>query len=346
MIGIHDSPGSFSDRWIEACVQKSTPFTRLNCNSTDILHQCEGMSAVFWHWTLNKPQEELVARQIIAALELKGILVFPNYASCCHYDDKVAQKYLLDAIGAPFAATWVFINRDEAMEWIACTTWPKVFKLRCGAGSSNVRLVRSRREAEEICRRAFGRGFHARPSYLNDARTRLRKTKGWPELWQKLKRAPQTLVTTLAVRRRMPRQQGYVYFQEFLPGNNFDTRVTIIGNRAFGFTRRNRPDDFRASGSGQLVYEVALIDKRSLEIAFHVAERLGVQSLAFDFLFDRTHAPQIVEISYCYAASAVQACRGYWDRGLCWHEGHVWPQDAILEDVLAALESQKEKAMF
>ena len=37
-----------------------------------------------------------------------------------------------------------------------------------------------------------------------------------------------------------------MYFQEFLPGNAFDTRITAIGNRAFGFLRENRPRDFRA----------------------------------------------------------------------------------------------------
>lgn len=28
-------------------------------------------------------------------------------------------------------------------------------------------------------------------------------------------------------------QSGYVLFQEFLPGNSYDTRVTVIGDRAF-----------------------------------------------------------------------------------------------------------------
>ena len=45
------------------------------------------------------------------------------------------------------------------MDWIATATWPKVFKLRCGAGSSNVKLVRSRSEAEAFCTTAFNRGF-------------------------------------------------------------------------------------------------------------------------------------------------------------------------------------------
>src|SRR6185503_17089802 len=43
---------------------------------------------------------------------------------------------------------------------------------------------------------------------------------------------------------------GYILLQEFLSNNKFDTRVTVIGNRAFAYRRFNRPNDFRASGSG------------------------------------------------------------------------------------------------
>ncbi|HLP76330.1 MAG TPA: hypothetical protein VK327_05365, partial [Candidatus Paceibacterota bacterium] len=86
MIGIHDSPGSYSDRWIERCLQREIPFKRLNCLSSDVMRQCAGFSAVLWHWTLMSLEEPLVARQIIAALEQAGILVFPSTATCWHYD--------------------------------------------------------------------------------------------------------------------------------------------------------------------------------------------------------------------------------------------------------------------
>ena len=30
----------------------------------------------------------------------------------------------------------------------------------------------------------------------------------------------------------------------------------------------------------------------------------------------------------------VYSCPGYWDAKLNWHEGHFWPQDTILIDLL------------
>ena len=337
MIGIHDSPGSYSDRWIEWCLENQVPFKRLNCLSTDVVRQTADLDAVLWHWTLLSVEELLVARQIIAALEQAGILVFPSTPTCWHYDDKVGQKYLLESIGAPLIPTWVFTNRAEAEEWIAQATWPKVFKLRCGASAENVRLVRSASQAEALCRKAFGPGFAGSAGYLYDAAIRLQTTTDWRDLLEKIKRAPRSLAQTLARRRYTPRQRHYVLFQEFMPGNDFDTRVTIIGNRAFGAMRRNRANDFRASGSGDCLFDPEGVDRRCVPIAFRVAERVGTQSLACDFLFDHDHNPKICEISYCSVASPVLDCPGYWDQSFDWHPGHFWPQDLILEDLLKAV---------
>jgi len=341
MIGIHDRPGSFSDRWITYCTEKGIPFRRMNCLATDVVQRCEGLDGLLWQWAQNDPTSLLVARQIIASLERKGLVVFPNVNTCWHYDDKVAQKYLLEAIGAPLIPTWVFTNQVDALRWIDSATWPKVFKLRCGAGSRNVRLVRSRNQAVALCRQAFRQGFPAVAGYMADMQTRLRKTKTANEFREKLARAPRTLQNALAVRRQMHNEQGYVYFQEFLPDNDFDTRITVIGDRLFGFLRLNRPKDFRASGSGTIVYDYEKVDKRCVDLAFRVADRIGSQSLAFDILFNAQHEPMIGEISYCYISSAVHACEGHWDHHGAWHPGHVWPEEAIIEDVLAACRNIK-----
>jgi RimK-like ATP-grasp domain. len=322
-------------------MDKGIPFRRVNCLATDVISQCEGLDGLLWHCSQNSPTELLVARQIIASLEKKGLVVFPNIDTCWHFDDKVAQKYLLESIGAPLIPTWVFTNKVDALRWIERETWPKVFKLRCGAGSTNVRLVHSRGAAAALCRQAFGRGFPAVAGYLTDMQTRLRKTKDAHHFWEKLARAPRSLLNVLYLQQQMHRERGYIYFQEFLPDNAFDTRITIIGDRAFGFIRANRPNDFRASGSGSIVYERGKIDTRCIEIAFRVADRIGSQSLAFDFLFNSQHEPLIGEISYGYMSSAVHACEGHWDNQCVWHEGHVWPEEAIFEDLLFSVEQRK-----
>ena len=128
--------------------------------------------------------------------------------------------------------------------------------------------------------------------------------------------------------------KNYVLFQKFLPNNLFDTRVSIIGERAFAFRRFNRKNDFRASGSGNIDYDLNEIDLRAIEIAFNISNKLDFQSMAYDFLINEEKELEICEISYTYVDYAVYDCPGFWDKDLKWHEGHCWPQYCQLVDAL------------
>ena len=334
VLGLHLRPGSYSDRWEKSCREKGISFREVDAFRPDFMQQVEGLRAFAWHWAHYDPRAVLMARQVTYALEAKGLAVFPNAVTCWHYDDKVGQKYLLEAIGAPVPETWVFYDLKTALNWVGTAQFPTVFKLSAGAGSQNVRLVKSRAGARALCRRAFGSGFATAPGYLHDAATKIRKTRTSGSFISKCRRAPSSILNSIRIARALPRSRGYVYFQEFLPDNACDTRVTVIGKRAFAFTRRNRTRDFRASGSGDLDHDPSKVDIDCVRAAVAVARQLGTQSLAFDFLRDSQSRPMIIEISYCYQAEAVQRCPGHWDSSLNWHDGHVWPQDAILEDLL------------
>ena len=190
------------------CQKFDIPFRRVNCLAFDVIKQCKGLRGILWEWNHGIPTNALVARQIIASLEAMGLQVFPNFKSCWHYDDKLAQQYLLEAIGAPIIPAWAFLCQQEALNWIHEAKWPKVFKLRCGAGSSNVRLVRSREEAITLCNQAFGRGFPAVAGYLTDLRARFWRAWKTDDFWRRVARAPRTLQQVLALRKRMHREQG------------------------------------------------------------------------------------------------------------------------------------------
>jgi glutathione synthase/RimK-type ligase-like ATP-grasp enzyme len=335
MIGIHHRTGSFSDRWIEYCQQHAIDFCLLDCLGSDAIQVALSCDAVLWHWSMDDLASMTMAKQVVAALELAGVRIYPNVASSWHYDDKIAQKFLLEAIGAPTVPTWVFTDRTAAMEWIADAEWPKVFKLRCGAGATNVRLVQSRTEAERLCRRAFGNGFVGNPGTFTDLPNRLRQTKSGRHLVERLLHAPSAFLKRTRDRRRFPRQIGYLYFQEFLAGNAFDTRVVVIGEKSFAFRRFNRPADFRASGSNRLSFDPDHIDLRAINVAFSISKRLGTQSLAFDFLTNAAGGPVVVEISYCFRG-AMRFCPGYWDDQLVWHDRSHRHEDLILEHLLAS----------
>jgi len=337
-IAIHDRKGSFSDRWIEYCKEKHISHSIVNCYDSDIISKLRDFDVLLWHWDHGDPKAILFARQFLLSVENMGIKVFPNINTCWHFDDKVGQKYMLESIGAPLVPSYVFYDKKDAIDWIETTDFPKVFKLRGGAGSANVSLIKNSTDAKKMVKIAFGRGFKASAGYFADFSTKMRKTYKKNDFLGKIRRLPSSLLDIYLKNKMRGREKGYIYFQNFIPDNKYDTRITVIGNRAFGFRRMVRKNDFRASGSGSIDYDISKINTKCVAIAFEVAEKLQSQSMAFDFIEDKNSNSLIVEVSYCYLASAVKACNGYWDKDLNRHEGAIWPQDAILSDIL-----QKEK---
>lgn len=340
LLCVHPVVGSWSERWLDSCTQRDIPVIKVDLFAPDAIERVResGIRAVLFDLPLLNSQSIEFARNLVRALERMGLEVFPNDASYWHYDNKLAQYFLFSSLGIPSSATSIFFNATEALNWASQTTYPKVWKLKCGAGSSNVRLVRSPEQAQKLIRRAFGRGFSPVPKLLDDFNTKIYKHNHHRDWSQTVRRLPQTFRNILQQRRAAVPERGYAIFQDFLPGNEYDTRVTVIGRRAFAYRRFIRPNDFRASGSGRMDWEPGAIDPDCVRLAFEAAGKIGSRCLAFDIIYDLQRNPVVLEVSYRFIAEFVQRCPGYWDERLTFHEGHIWPQDAILDDLLQTVQ--------
>jgi glutathione synthase/RimK-type ligase-like ATP-grasp enzyme len=320
MIAIHNSPFGFHPRWAAYCEKNNIPFKRVNCYVNDLITEIKGCDSLMWHHNQNNPKDLIIAKPILYALEQAGIRVFPDFRSNWHFDDKAGQKYLLEATEVPFVPSYLFFEKVEALKWVASTSYPKVFKLRGGAGSDNVRLVSSHDQAKKLINIAFGKGFSNYDPWSS-----------LKERWRKFKVGKTNLMDVIKgiVRFGMypeyakigGRQRGYIYFQDFIPDNQFDIRVVVIGDKAFALKRMVRKNDFRASGGGEIVYRKEEIDERCVQIAFQANEKIQSQSIAYDFVFNEKNEPLIVEISYGYAEAAYDYCEGYWTQNMQWHPG-------------------------
>ena len=158
-IAIHKS-GGFSDRWIEYCEKNHIDYKIVNAYDTDIIQQMADCDAFMWHHFHNSYKDALFAKQLLFSLQQAGKRVFPDFNTGWHFDDKVGQKYLLEAIGAPLVPSYVFYTKKEALDWIDKTTFPKVFKLRGGAGASNVKLAHTKKEARHLVKKVFHSILH------------------------------------------------------------------------------------------------------------------------------------------------------------------------------------------
>jgi hypothetical protein len=320
-----------SPRWTTLLEQAGHSVRPVNVYRPDILDQVRGCDGFMWRWAHFGGMYQ-IARRLIPVLEGQlRLAVYPDQNTCWHYDDKAAQAFLLPGAGIPVPRTWVWFDYPSAREWISTASYPLVLKLAEGAASTNVVLVRSPQEAEVWLNRLFRSGLG---------------TLQWkPWSWRKrLRAAAKCMLIGHPPAHPWPLHRNYALFQEFLSGNDHDTRVTVIGDRAFAFRRFNRVNDFRASGSGLLDYDAAAVAPDFVRLAFLVARRLKTQSCAIDGLWKERQAV-VGEISYTYVSSAVHECPGHWElQGepetgtLQWVPGQMWPEEAQIADFLQRLE--------
>ena len=308
------------------------PSVRLRAEQPDFWQVLNSLSLLIMRFPQHDSELQQ-ARDLLPVVEREhGIKCYPNLSTAWHYDDKIKQYHLLRPLGFPMTECWIFYDKVAALDWVERASYPVVFKLRGGAGSMNVILVKSSRQASALIRRMFGHGVYPE-KFKASGSVRFKHFNLYREIHHlcgNMYRWSKGLDTSPF----WARHKNYVLFQKFLPGNDCDTRVTVIGERAFAFRRLVRDDDFRASGSGRIDYDTGKIDMRCVELAFEVSHRMGFQSMAYDFLKNEKGEPEFCEISYTYVSSAVYGCPGYWASDLNWHEGQYWPEYLHLVDAL------------
>lgn len=337
-IAIYRPNQGFAPEWVKYCDEHGIDYKLVNPYDSDIIQQLDNCDAFMWHHNHGDYRDILFAKQLLAAIEDSGKTVYPNHRTGWHFDDKVGEKYLFESLNLPCVPSYVFYDKRSALEWINSTTFPKVFKLRGGAGSMNVMLAQNRCQAINLVNKAFGHGFKAfRPKdYFKD---RYNKWRHGKDSFSGVMKAFARFFIKPKDSQLLPIQKGYAYFQDFLLGNKHDTRVVVIGGKyALAEKRYVREGDFRASGSGEFDYEN--IDLNIVKTAFNASKKLKAQSVAFDFIYDNDHNPKIVEISYGFGIKGLIHAPGYWTDDLKWHDHQVNICGLIIESVVDSIKSK------
>ena len=116
-LAIHtESAGGFSRRWVESCQTRGIRHEIVNCYRSNVMDTLRTFDGLLWHFYHLNATDLIIARHILTAAEHMGLVVFPNGPTAWHFDDKLAQKYVLKAIRAPMPATYVFYSKAEALD--------------------------------------------------------------------------------------------------------------------------------------------------------------------------------------------------------------------------------------
>jgi enolase/glutathione synthase/RimK-type ligase-like ATP-grasp enzyme len=241
------------------CETNGFTFGFLQIHEHDWLEQARQHDMVIGHPFSSPNRLEEIWRKTYILEHWLGKYCYPSTADLALYEDKHVQHDILHVLGLPVVPSWISYDREDALRLAAKLEYPVVSKLITAAGSRGVELLKNRAAAERAIRRAFS----ARGRYWH-----------WPYL----------------------RQKDYILFQKLITTDGYDVRVMCLGNMLFGYYRRPRPGDFRASGSG-------LVEKRSipesiLRLAHSTAEALQSPYLSVDCLVSASGEPFITEVSH------------------------------------------------
>lgn len=253
-----------------------------------------------------------------------GKVVVPGFATVWHFESKVAQSYVFAHEGVATPKTIASFDYDDALDCLRQAHYPIVVKQSHGASSTNVKLIAGESQAQKWLTKTFFQQMWKRHKATYGNRLSRFARAPWHRwFWTKV------------AHRDLRTGEGEVaYWQEYVAGNHADLRITVIGDRdAFAFWRRNRPGDFRASGSGLLDYETP-VPEAAVRYCIGLNRRFGFDSMAYDLLF-RGDDFVIVEMSYGYLDDAVFKAPGHFllddQDALLYRDGHVMPQDVWVE---------------
>lgn len=333
-LAIHLEEGNnFSPFWVEYCIKNKINYKLVNCYSTNIIKDIVGCDFLLWHINNLNFKDQIFAKGLMYAVQNMGIKTFPDFNTLWHFDDKIVQKYLFEGLAINLVPTYIFYDKNSALEWINSVEYPKVFKLSKGSGSKGVSLCRDRKEAVKLANKAFGKGFKTITPYFL-FKERIRKYKlGKDTLTGVMKGFVRLFIGTEYIN-KSGLEKNYIYFQDFIPKNAYDIRIIIIGNKAFGIKRMNRENDFRASGSGNIIYDPLQIDLNVVRLSFEINKKLKMQCAALDFVYDEGGNALVVEVSFGFNPKGYFDCQGYWDENLNWKQEEIKPQEWMVEDLM------------
>jgi len=200
--------------FVAACREMQISYKLIDLFANDWLEQLRGghFDAVLaWPHPLSSRMKEVIDYRLWIIERVLGVPMYPTWAECFLTEHKPRLRDWLEAKGIPHPETWVFHDRETALDFAARAQLPIVLKTATGAGATGVFRIHSRRGLVRMIAKAFGRGIRGRRSEARD------------------------------------RQRDYVYLQEFFPDVH-EWRMVRIGDSFFGY-RKEKGDDGLHSAS-------------------------------------------------------------------------------------------------
>jgi glutathione synthase/RimK-type ligase-like ATP-grasp enzyme len=312
---------NWSLAWEKYCKDNNIEYNIVNPYKMGVINQLMNFDIILWHYSNYSFTDMLMAKNILNTLEDQGKKVFPSFKDAWHFDDKLAETYLLESINAPIPQSFYYYNLDDLKQAINNKeiSFPIIAKLRNGSGSHNVKKLDTVDELINYGKKMFTSGLSSAPSLMYKASSNIKSSNNLKTFINRAKRIPEFL-RSLSNAKKFNIERGYVYLQEFVPNDGYDLKIVVIGDKLSYIGRNIRQGEFRASGGGDLFYDNDKVTKNVIDSAFATSDKLDFNCMGYDYVVDsKTGEGKIIEISYGFSHHAVLAANGYFDREGKWH---------------------------
>lgn len=288
-------------------------FEAVNLLDCDVQSVAQNFDCVLWCVDHYRHEETAVASILIDYFENSGLTTFPSSKDIKFFDDKVHQSLLMASNSIRAPKFHLFFSKTSALSFVDKADFPIVFKLKRGSGSHNVKLITDGDVYRKYVDVMFGNGMISTPKIGFKISSNIRSVASLTDVWQRTKKIP-GFIKNIKSSQSLPREQGYIYSQELIENDGFDIKIAIVNDKLSYACRNVRKKDFRASGSGFIFYDRALISDSLLEAAKHAYRALELTCAGFDFVIESgTGQPFLIEMCFGFSNVAQYDCGEYYD---------------------------------
>jgi glutathione synthase/RimK-type ligase-like ATP-grasp enzyme len=202
---------------------------------------------------------------VLLSISARGGVLLPKFEYFHAHENKVFQSYMTSSLSIPGLKIPKSVSYgcyEELKDVPSNLEFPLVLKSAAGCQSKSVTLVRSHAELYAKAAR-FSSSFNLLDAIRIGAKKYLRK--GY-------------------VRESLRRRKFIL--QEFIPDLDGDFKVLVYGERVYVLTRKNRKNDFRASGSGIFAFTED-VPHALLDVALRLREHYECPYISADIAYER-----------------------------------------------------------
>jgi len=161
-VGILSDPLFGHEHYVASCLKLGVAYRIVDLFNTDWIEQVlQSKCSIFvvWPGECISEWKKLFDERLLFLTRELGKQIYPSYGALWLYGSKERQRDWLKINGFPHPKTWVFYRVKEALAFVSQASYPLVAKTDIGAASYGVRILKTRRDSEQLIRKVFAGGI-------------------------------------------------------------------------------------------------------------------------------------------------------------------------------------------